>query len=128
MTNSRFERGNGGHYVKSRSARVDIRDNAFDDSRGRATNYMIDLSGGATGTITGNAFVQGKNKENYSAFITVAPEGKAHASSGLSINNNDARIGPGINRRSVFLADWSGDRINLGVNRLGPKLKPFERR
>ena len=128
VTNSRFERGNGGHYVKSRSARVDIRDNAFDDSRGRATNYMIDLSGGATGTITGNAFVQGKNKENYSAFITVAPEGKAHSSNGLSISNNDARIGPGINRRSVFLADWSGDRVNLGVNRLGPKLKPFERR
>jgi len=128
VTNSRFERGNGGHYVKSRAGRVDIRNNAFDDSRGRATNYMIDLPGGATGTISGNNFVQGKDKENYSAFITVAPEGKAHSSAGLSITNNDARIGPGINRKSVFLADWSGDRVNLGVNRLGPKLKPFERR
>ena len=128
VTNSRFERGNGGHYVKSRAARADIRNNAFDDSRGRTTNYMIDLPGGATGTITGNSFVQGEDKENYSAFITVAPEGKKHSSNGLSIVNNDARIGPGIDRDTVFLADWSGDQINLGVNRLGPRLKRFERR
>ncbi|NJM49542.1 MAG: right-handed parallel beta-helix repeat-containing protein [Sphingomonadales bacterium] len=128
VTNSRFERGNGGHYVKSRAARVDIRDNAFDDSRGHTTNYMIDLPGGATGTISGNKFVQGEDKENYSAFITVAPEGKKHSSAGLSIANNDARIGPGISRSSTFLADWSGDQIALGVNRLGPNLKRYERR
>ncbi len=42
VTNSRFERGNGGHYVKSRAARVTISDNAFDDTRGKETNYMID--------------------------------------------------------------------------------------
>lgn len=128
VTNSRFERGNGGHYVKSRAARVDIRDNAFDDSRGRETNYMIDLPGGATGGISDNIFVQGASKENYSAFITVAPEGKTRSSAGLSITNNDASIAVGVERDTVFLADWSGDRISLGANRLGRGLKPFERR
>ena len=128
VTNSRFERGKGGHYVKSRAARVDIQDNAFDDSRGRETNYMIDLPGGATGSIASNVFVQGASKENYSAFITVAPEGKTRSSSGLSITANDASIAPGVERETTFLADWSGDRVSLGANRLGRGLKPFERR
>jgi hypothetical protein len=56
---SRFERGNGGHYVKTRTERVEIVDSSFDDSRGRATNYMIDLSNGGTGLIARNVFVQG---------------------------------------------------------------------
>ncbi len=128
VTNSRFERGSGGHYVKSRAARVDIRDNAFDDTRGRETNYMIDLPGGATGSIANNIFVQGASKENYSAFITVAPEGKTRSSTGLSIAGNDASIATGVERETVFLADWSGDRVSLGANRLGRGLKPFERR
>lgn len=128
VTNSRFEKGNGGHYVKSRAARADIRNNAFDDTGGRNTNYMIDLSAGATGMISGNSFVQGASKENYSAFITVAPEGKVNSSAGLTIKDNDARIGRGIERSTTFLADWSGDAINLGANRLGRGLKPFDRR
>ena len=128
VTNSRFERGNGGHYIKSRAARLSITDNAFDDTRGRETNYMIDLPGGAVGTIARNIFVQGASKENYSAFITVAPEGKTRSSTGLSITNNDASIAAGVDRNTVFLADWSGDRISLGANRLGRGLKPFERR
>ncbi|WP_232223439.1 right-handed parallel beta-helix repeat-containing protein [Sphingorhabdus lutea] len=128
VTRSRFEAGNGGHYIKSRSARADIRDNAFDDSRGKTTNYMIDLPAGATGVVSGNIFVQGKDKENYSAFIAVAAEGKVNSSDALSIFDNDARIGPNIDRNSVFVADWSGDRISLGANILGPRLKPFERR
>ena len=128
VTNSRFERGNGGHYIKSRAARLSITDNAFDDTRGRETNYMIDLPGGAVGTIARNVFVQGASKENYSAFITVAPEGKTRSSTGLSITNNDASIAAGVDRNTVFLADWSGDRISLGANRLGRGLKPFERR
>jgi Right handed beta helix region len=128
VTNSRFERGTGGHYVKSHAAKIDIRDNAFDDTRGRATNYMIDLPIGATGSITNNIFVQGANKENYSAFITVAPEGRTRSSTGLSITNNDASIAVGVERDTVFLADWSGDRVSLGANRLGRGLKPFERR
>ena len=128
VTNSRFERGNGGHYVKSRAMRVSITDNAFDDTRGRETNYMIDLPNGALGSIARNIFVQGASKENYSAFITVAPEGRQQSSAGLSISANEASIAPGVDRQTVFLADWSGDRIALGGNRLGRGLKPFERR
>ena len=55
-----------------------------------ATNYMIDLSNGATGTIARNIFVQGANKENYSAFIMVAPEGVEHSSAGLAVTDNEA--------------------------------------
>lgn len=128
VTNSRFERGNGGHYVKSRAARVTISDNAFDDTRGKETNYMIDLPNGATGSIIRNIFVQGASKENYSAFITVAPEGRQQTSAGLAINANEASIAPGVDRQTTFLADWSGDRIALGGNRLGRGLKPLERR
>ena len=83
---------------------------------------------GAVGTIARNVFVQGASKENYSAFITVAPEGKTRSSTGLSITNNDASIAAGVDRNTVFLADWSGDRISLGANRLGRGVKPFERR
>lgn len=128
VTNSRFERGNGGHYVKSRAARISVTDNAFDDTRGRETNYMIDLSNGAVGQIARNMFVQGQSKENYSAFIAVAPEGRRQSSAGLSISANEASIAPGVERNTTFLADWSGDRIALGGNRLGRGLKPFERR
>ena len=125
---SRFEQGRGGHYVKSRAGRIEITQSSFDDSRGKATNYMIDLPGGASGTIAGNWFVQGMDKENYSAFIAVAAEGKAHSSNGLAITANDARLAPGVSRSTVFVADWSGDRVALGQNRLGIGLKPFERR
>lgn len=128
VTRSRFERGNGGHYVKSRAARAVIQNNAFDDTRGQATNYMIDLPGGASGMISGNVFVQGQNKENYSAFIAVAAEGRQRSSAGLAISGNDASLGTGIERNTVFLADWSGDAIVLGANRLGRGLKPFEKR
>lgn len=128
VTRSRFERGNGGHYVKSRAARAIIQNNAFDDTRGQATNYMIDLPGGATGMISGNVFVQGQDKENYSAFIAVAAEGRVRSSAGLAISGNDASLATGVNRNTVFLADWSGDSIVLGANRLGRGLKPFEKR
>ncbi|MDE0932697.1 MAG: right-handed parallel beta-helix repeat-containing protein [Novosphingopyxis baekryungensis] len=128
VTRSRFQRGSGGHYVKSRARRITVSDSSFDDTRGRATNYMIDLPNGATGVIEGNVFVQGRDKENYSAFIAVAAESKQHPSTGLVVRNNDARVGPGIDRSTTFLADWSGDKLQLGANRLGPKLKPFETR
>lgn len=128
VTRSRFERGNGGHYVKSRAARAIIQNNAFDDTRGKATNYMVDLPAGASGMINGNVFVQGADKENYSAFIAIAAEGKAHSSNGLAISGNDASIAAGVNRSTVFVADWSGDMLALGANRLGRGLTPFEKR
>ena len=124
----RFEQGRGGHYVKSRAGRIEVTRSSFDDSKGKATNYMIDLPGGASGTIAENWFVQGQDKENYSAFIAVAAEGKAHSSNGLSIAANDARLAPNVDRTTTFVADWSGDRLALGENRLGLGLKRFERR
>lgn len=128
VTRSRFEEGQGGHYVKSRAGRVEVASCSFDDARGRTTNYMIDLPGGAVGQISNNWFVQGESKENYSAFITVAPEGVAHSSAGLVIAGNDARLAPGVSRNTVFVADWSGDQLALGENALGPGLKRFEKR
>ena len=128
VTRSRFEAGTGGHYAKSRAARVAILDCSFDDTRGRGTNYMIDLSDGATGRIAGNWFVQGRDKENYSAFIAVAAEHRNHPSGGLTIEDNNARFAPGIERRSAFVADWSGDAVSLGANVLGPGLVRYEKR
>lgn len=128
VTRSRFEAGNGGHYVKSRAARAIIQNNAFDDTRGKATNYMIDLPGGASGIINGNVFVQGKDKENYSAFIAVAAEGRDRSSSALAISGNDASIAPGVDRNTIFVAAWGDERPTLGSNRLGRGLTPFEKR
>ena len=128
VTRSRFEAGRGGHYVKSRAQRITLTNSSFDDSQGQATNYMVDLSGGATGMIGGNWFVQGEDKENHSAFIAVAAEGKTHSSNGLTIEGNVARFVPGVSWESTFVADWSGDRLAIGANTLGPGLKRTDRR
>lgn len=128
VTRSRFEKGAGGHYVKARAARVEIAASSFDDSAGQNTNYMIDLPGGATGQITNNWFVQGRSKENYSAFIALGAEDRLHPSDGLLVAGNDARLVPNLTRETVFLADWSGANIELGPNTLGAGLKRFERR
>ena len=128
VTRSRFERGTGGHYVKARSGRVEIAASAFDDSAGRGTNYMIDLPAGATGQITNNWFVQGRDKENYSAFVAVGAEDRLHSSDGLLIAGNDARFVPGLSRRSTFVADWSGEGVTLESNVLADGMRAFERR
>jgi Right handed beta helix region len=128
VTRSRFERGTGGHYVKSRAVRAEISGNSFDDTRGHETNYMIDLPYGSVGSITNNVFVQGKDKENYSAMITVAPEGRNNPSAGLSIAGNDASIAPGVDRQTTFVGDWSHEPLRIGQNRLGPGIKVSDRR
>ena len=128
VVRNRFERGTGGHYVKARAARVEIHDNSFDDSAGRTTNYMIDLPAGSTGEITGNWFVQGRDKENYSAFIAVGAEDRLHTSAGLAIAGNTARFVPGVRRSSAFVADWSGEKLRLGDNRMAAGITAFERR
>jgi hypothetical protein len=125
---SRFEKGSGGHYVKSRAPRIELVDSSFDDTSGRATNYMVDLSGGATGTIARNVFVQGKDKENYSALIVVAAEGVANSSDGLTVSDNEASIAPGVDRRTSFVADASGDSIRIENNRLGAGIARHEKR
>lgn len=128
VTRSRFEAGQGGHYVKTRARRVAILANNFDDSAGHLTNYMVDLSVGATGLIRDNWMVQGRDKDNHSAFITVAPEGHEHSADGLVIADNDARFGAGVGWGSTFVADWSGDRLAIGDNTLAAGLTRFERR
>lgn len=128
ITQSRFEKGNGGHYVKSRSRRNVITDSTFDDTAGRGTNYMIDLPAGSTGSITGNLFIQGRDKENYSAFIAIAAEDRHYSSVGLKIDDNVAAIAPGVIRSTIFIANWSEDRLAIGSNRLGDGLSLYEKR
>ena len=128
ITNSRFERGTGGHYVKLRVPNVSITDNSFDDTAGKKTNYMIDLPEGATGLIARNTFVQGRNKENHTGLIVVAAEAQTYPSTGLRVEGNDARLSPGDSSSPAFLADYSHDKLALGANRLGTGLRPFETR
>ena len=127
VTRSRFEEGRGGHYVKSRAPNVQLASNSFDDVGGTATNYMIDLPGGARGQISNNWFVQGANKENYGALIAIGAEGDDNPSTGLVIEANDARLAPGA-KETLFVADWQGDDLALGANRLGPRIERYERR
>ena len=128
VTNSRFERGRGGHYVKSRAPRIEILDSSFDDSRGRRTNYLIDLSNGAVGRIAGNVFVHGTGKEDYTTMITVAPESPENRSAGLVIEDNVASVAPLFRWTTAFVGDWSGERIEIRNNRLGPKIETFAKR
>lgn len=126
--NSRFESGTGGHYVKSRANHVDISGNSFDDSAGKATNYMIDLPNGSAGLISDNVMVQGRNKENYSAFITIAPEGRKRDSTSLVIRDNHASFVPGLKRASTFVANWSDDTPSLSGNSLANGIRPIDSR
>lgn len=125
---SRFERGTGGHYVKARAGSVTIENNSFDDANGHATNYMIDLPAGSVGRIADNWFVQGRDKENYSAFIALGAEDLLHPSDGLQVENNEARFVPGLSRSSVFLADWTGSRIVMKGNTIAAGIKQYEQR
>jgi hypothetical protein len=125
---TRFEKGTGGHYLKARAGDVTIENNSFDDAGGRASNYMIDLPAGSVGRIADNWFVQGRDKENYSAFIALGAEDLLHSSDGLQVVNNQARFVPGLSRQSVFLADWTASRIVMQGNKLATGLKPYEQR
>ncbi len=111
VTNSRFERGTGGHYLKSRSPRFEVTGSSFDDSHGRDTNYLIDLPNGATGRIANNSFVMGLGKENYTTMISVAPEGRKNSSAGLTIEGNRAWLAPGYKYTTSFVGNWSDDAV-----------------
>jgi hypothetical protein len=127
ITNSRFERGTGGHYLKSRSPRIEALNNSFDDSQGDNTNYMIDLPEGAVGRIAGNTFLQGNGKENYSTLIAVHAEEGHNPSAGLIIEDNVASVAPGFQWTSAFVGDWSGEALVMRNNRLGDRITAFER-
>lgn len=122
VTRTRFERGNGGHYLKSRAPRVEVLDSSFDDSLGSHTNYMIDLSNGATGRIAGNTFVVGPNKDNYSTMITIAPEGVRHRSTGLVVEGNTATLAPDFHERTTFVGNWTRDMVIVRNNTLGARI------
>lgn len=126
ITNSRFERGTGGHYVKLRVPTVTIADNSFDDTRGHKTNYMIDLPEGSTGSITGNTFVQGPDKENHSGLIVVSAEAKTYRAAGLRIERNDASLAPNAPTNPAFVANMSGEQLAVGPNRLGAGIRMYE--
>lgn len=128
VTNSRFERGRGGHYVKLRVPNIMIADNSFDDTGGRKTNYMIDLPEGSTGIITRNTFVQGREKENWTGFVVVAAEARKYASAGLRVEGNVATLAPGETRSPAFVADYSHERLAVGANKLGAGVRMFETR
>ena len=128
ITNSRFERGRGGHYVKLRVPKVTITDNSFDDTQGSKTNYMIDLPNGGTGTIARNTFVQGTHKENWTGFIVVAAESRSFPSAGLRVENNVASLAPGQTKSPAFLANVSGQQLAQGSNKLGAGVRAYETR
>jgi hypothetical protein len=118
VTYSRFERGTGGHYLKSRAPVVEISDSSFDDSHGQHTNYMIDLPNGAAGRITGTTFVNGLGKDNYSVLISVAAEGSLNSSSGLLIDHNRVMLVPGYPWTTAFVGNWSGDTLTILDNQV----------
>jgi hypothetical protein len=128
IANSRFERGTSGHYVKSRAPRIEITGSSFDDSGGRSTNYLIDLPNGAVGRIAGNTFVHGTGKENYGTMIAVAAEETENRSAGLVIENNQASVAPGFRWTTTFVGDWSGEPLTIRGNRLGERIRQFQRR
>ena len=128
ITRSRFERGRGGHYVKLRVPNLSITDNSFDDSDGRKTNYMIDLSEGGTGLIARNTFADGSHKENWTGFIVVAAEGRTYSSAGLKVVDNVATLAPDFGKSPAFVANVGRDRIDIGTNKLAPGIRAFEQR
>jgi hypothetical protein len=128
VTNCRFERGTGGHYLKSRAPRIEILNTSFDDSHGSNTNYMIDLPYGAVGRIAGNVFVNGRNKDNYGTMIAVTAEGRKHSSEGLAIENNRAWLVAGYPFGNTFVGSWTDEPLTVRNNQLGRGIDSFEKR
>ena len=106
-----------GHYAKIRAAHVRVEDNSFDDSAGHQTSYLLDLPNGGTGTVRGNTFVQGKDKDNPGTLIAVAAEVRMYSTAGLAIDGNTASLAPGA-VKAAFVGDWSHQPLAIGANRL----------
>ncbi len=123
---SRFDRGRGGHYVKSRAVRIDVSDCSFDDTRATGSNYMIDLPAGATGVVRRNIFVQGRDKENHSAFVAVAAEAQDNPSAGLAVTHNFAHQVAGTTWPSALVADWSKSAMRIENNVVGPRVVLYQ--
>lgn len=128
VTNSRFERGTGGHYLKSRAPRIEILDSSFDDSHGRNTNYMVDLPNGAVGRIAGNVFVNGRDKDNYGTMIAVTAEKRKHRSAGLLIEDNRAWVVAGFPFATTFVGSWTDEPLTVRNNHLAQGIGAFKAR
>ncbi|NIJ31793.1 right-handed parallel beta-helix repeat-containing protein [Sphingomonas oligoaromativorans] len=128
VTRTRFEKGRGGHYLKSRSAQVSITDNSFDDSQGHGSNYIIDLPSGSTGLIARNVMVQGPDKENHSGFIVIAAEDRSNPSAGLTITGNTATLAPGVHYTPAFAIDFSHEPLKISGNSIAKGITGFETR
>lgn len=89
VSHARFSSGAGGHFLKSRAATVVIEDNSFDGTQGVAS-YLVDLSSGADGRITGNTFIKGTASRNRCCIIRIGGEGTRNDSRGLEISGNMA--------------------------------------
>ena len=128
IANSRFERGTGGHYLKSRAPRIEVLDSSFDDSAGRNTNYLIDLPNGAIGRIAGNVFLNGTGKDNWGTMIAVAAEGGEQPSAGLVIERNEVGLAPGFRWPTAFVGNWSGERLVVRNNSLRGRIALLQAR
>jgi hypothetical protein len=60
--------------------------------------------------------------------IAVAAEGAENSSAGLVVENNDVSLVPGYPWHTAFVGDWSGERLTVRDNRLGPGITLLERR
>jgi hypothetical protein len=126
VTRSRFEKGRGGHYLKSRALEVEATDNSFDDAQGHATNYLIDLPSGSIGLVARNVMLQGPDKENYTAFIVVAAEDRGNPSAGLTIVENTAMLAPGANYPTNFVVDFSHEPLKIANNHVPKGVTLFD--
>ncbi|MDO9488059.1 MAG: right-handed parallel beta-helix repeat-containing protein, partial [Sphingomonadaceae bacterium] len=112
VRDSLFEEGRGGHYIKARVKKVDIRDNLIDDTKGTRTNYLIDLPEGAVGEIRGNALIKGTQGENKCCAIVVSAEFRENDASVLVDGNQFANL---ADRPVILLGDYKG-QARLGSN------------
>ncbi len=118
VDNSRFEMAAGGHFLKSRSAHVDIRHSVFDDTAGHAS-YLIDLPYGSNGDIRENSFHKGKFSRNRCCIIRIAAEGAKNRSNALHIDDNDAVSDVPL---TAFVRNDSADAVILAHNRLAANI------
>ena len=59
--------------------------------------------------------------------IAVAAEARDNPSRGLVITGNRASVPQGLDRKTIFVADWSGEALAIGANEIGPGLTRFEK-
>lgn len=118
VTRSLFEKGQGGHYLRSRAMRIEISGSRFDDSDGKNMRHMIELPVGATGEIRSNAFVRGRGTREAEALIAIATLSRDNISDGLFITDNRAGFASGAPQISTFVRDHSGERVTVAGNAL----------